>query len=625
MDETTVQELAEWDSLNERQQKQAEDTAELAVQYGMFDQGTGANGAHYAPADKNPFKAEGLACKNCIFYDEINKQCQVVVGTINPDDVCKLWIIPESVLNNPTQEGKPVTVNAQIESGTLYANAEQRIVSGLLLPYGEIGNTNLGKFSIAQGAVEIPADPDVVTLNVQHDNETPVGRATELLDTEAGIVATFKVANTPDGDQLLKEIADGTRSKLSAEVKNVVIRARQAVSGSLFGAAVVTEGAFPSAALMAEYAEDTLVAEVLEALPSPDGASEEIVVDAVPEKVIVDVVNPDDGSVEQTVFVPENPTNTEGDTPMGAATAPATIQAAKASEGVTLTAAIDRFASAARTGESFKAALADITYDGVGAAGNAINLPQWLGELWEGRTYDRRYIPLISSGSLNSMKVVGWQWADGGKPEVAMWSGNKTDVPSNTVETEIVETFAQRYAGAHDIAREFRDFGTPEFWDAYFRAMVRSYTVQTDNATIDALSDNAPVHIASGAGAWDRILDGVDAIIYDAVPTFAVVAKDIYRSLITTPAMDGLAYLNASLGLESGSLAGFQIVPSARLNAGEVIVGAREAATSYELPGSPLRVEAENISKGGVDVGLFGYHAVAFNNLKGLAKIVTTD
>lgn len=606
MDETTAMEISEWDALNERQQKQAEDTAELALEYGMFDQGTGANGAHYAPAAKNPFVAEGLKCGNCIFFDEINNQCQVVAGTIEPDAVCKLWIIPETVLAPPTQEGKPVTVNAQIESGTLYANAEQRIVSGLLLPYGEIGNTNLGKFSIAQGAVEIPADPDIVTLNVQHDNETPVGRATELLDTEAGIVATFKVANTPDGDQLLAEIADGTRSKLSAEVKNVVIRARQAVSGSLFGAAVVTEGAFPSAALMAEYAEDTAVEEVEEVVEAEVALDTEVEI------------------VEDAVETDENPTeNEEGVNPMGAATAPATIQAAKASEGVTLTAAIDRFASAARTGESFKAALADITYDGVGAAGNAINLPQWLGELWEGRTYDRRYIPLISQGSLNSMKVVGWQWADGGKPTVAPWTGNKTDVPSNVVETEIVETFAQRYAGAHDIAREFRDFGTPEFWDAYFRAMVRSYTIQTDNATITALSDNAPVVAASGAGAWDRILDGVDAIIYDAVPTFAVVAKDIYRSLITTPAMDGLAYLNASLGLESGSLAGFQIVPSAQLNAGEVIVGAREAATSYELPGSPLRVEAENVAKGGVDVGLFGYHAVAFNNLKGLAKVVT--
>jgi hypothetical protein len=522
--------------------------------------------------------------------------------------------------------------NAQIESGTLYANQETRIVSGLLLPYGEVGQTNIGKFSIEPGAVHIPEDPEVVTLNVQHDNETPVGRATELLDTPAGIVGTFRVAKTPDGDQLLAEIAGGTRTKLSAEVKNVVIRSRKAVSGFLFGAAVVEQGAFPSAALVAEYAEDTLTAEVTEVLPSPAPGMEQIVVDAMPEEIIVNVAQ-EDGTLVQTEFVPmseteeteETPDTTQGDTPMQAATAPAALQAAKASEGVTLTAATERFASAMRTGETLAAALEDITYNGTGAVGNAINLPQWLGELWEGREYVRRYIPLIGSGSLTSMKVVGWQWAADGAPTVAAWTGNKTDVPSNVVESELVETFAQRYAGAHDIAREFRDFGTPEFWDAYFRAMVRSYTKLTDDATLEALKDNAPVVVASGTGAWDRILDGVEAIIDYAVPTFAVIARDLYRELITTPAQDGLAYLNASLGLETGTVAGFSIVPSGDLDDGDVIVGASQAATSFELPGSPLRVEAENIAKGGIDVGLFGYHAVAFNNLNALARVVTED
>jgi hypothetical protein len=85
-----------------------------------------------------------------------------------------------------------------------------------------------------------------------------------------------------------------------------------------------------------------------------------------------------------------------------------------------------------------------------------------------------------------------------------------------------------------------------------------------------------------------------------------------------------LAYLNASLGLETGTVAGFNIVPSGDLATGDVIVGASQAATSFELPGSPLRVEAENIAKGGIDVGLFGYHAVAFNNLNALARVVTT-
>jgi hypothetical protein len=86
--------MGEYELLNERQQEQADDLAEIAVEYGKFDQSTGADGAHYAPASANPFKAQGLICSNCVFYDELGG-CQIVSGVIEPEAVCKLWIIPE--------------------------------------------------------------------------------------------------------------------------------------------------------------------------------------------------------------------------------------------------------------------------------------------------------------------------------------------------------------------------------------------------------------------------------------------------------------------------------------------------------------------------------------------------
>jgi hypothetical protein len=75
------------------------------------------------------------------------------------------------------------------------------------------------------------------------------------------------------------------------------------------------------------------------------------------------------------------------------------------------------------------------------------------------------------------------------------------------------------------------------------------------------------------------------------------------------------------VGLESGNTAGFQIIPSSVLDAGTVLVGSREAATSYELPGSPIRVEALDMVKGGIDVGLFGYHAVVLHDAGALALV----
>jgi hypothetical protein len=540
-----------------------------------------------------------------------------------------------------------------IEAGSLYANTEDRVVTGLLLPYGEIGKTNLGRFAVEPSSIIIPNDPDVVTLNVQHDHEEPVGRAVELTDTAAGIVGTFRIANTPEGDTVLAEIAEGTRSKLSAEVKNVVIRAGKAVGGVLFGAAVVEEGAFPSAALLAELAKDTpeegenvseetLKAEILDIVEDLEGDNIKIEVSSeeeVPDMVLVTTTDPETGEVSQTTFVEETQTQEEEEVnPMGAATAPETLQAAKSAPvSESLSTVVSQLASAAKSGSrslfaeiakrddakaitSLFAALSDVEYDSVGSAGINTHQPQWLGELWTGRAYERKFIPLIGSGTMTALTMNAWRWTT--KPAVAVWTGNKNEVPSNTPATESFEVTGVRYAGAHDWAREFRDFGRTDVIESALRGMVESYAKVTDLATINVLEAGATEIEATGTGAWDKIMDGVEAIIDTAVPTFAVLAKDVYRELILTSDSDKLAYLDAALGLENGTAAGFRIVPSDQLVAGTVLVGAREAAISFELPGSPIRVEAENVAQGGFDMGLFGYHAAAVVNADALALVV---
>jgi hypothetical protein len=539
-----------------------------------------------------------------------------------------------------------------IEAGSLYANTEDRVVTGLLLPYGEIGKTNLGRFAVEPSSIAIPADPDVVTLNVQHDHEEPVGRAVELTDTAAGIVGTFRIANTPEGDTVLAEIAEGTRSKLSAEVKNVVIRAGKAVGGTLFGAAVVEQGAFPSAALLAELAEDTpeegenvpeetLKAEILDIVEDLEGDNIQIEVanpDEIPDMVLVRSTDPETDEVVQTEFVEDNQTEEENEVnPMGAATAPETLQAAKSAPvSESLNTVVSQLASAAKSGSrslfaeiakrddakaitSLFAALSDVEYDSAGSAGINTHQPQWLGELWTGRAYERKFIPLIGSGTMTALTMNAWRWTT--KPAVAVWTGNKNEVPSNVPATESFEVTGVRYAGAHDWAREFRDFGRTDVIESALRGMVESYAKVTDLATINVLEAGATDVVATGTGAWDKIMDGVEAIIDTAVPTFAVLAKDVYRELILTSDSDKLAYLDAALGLENGTAAGFRIVPSDQLPAGAVLVGAREAAISFELPGSPIRVEAENVAQGGFDMGLFGYHAAAVVNADALALV----
>lgn len=518
---------------------------------------------------------------------------------------------------------------ALIEAGTLTANLDGRSVTGLLLPYGEVGNTNLGKFSIDKGAIAIPRDPAVVGGNLDHHREQPVARATALTDTDAGIVATFAIADTDEGDQLLLDIESGARSKLSAEVRNIVIRAGKAVSGVLFGGAFVAKGAFPSAALMAEDVGETETPEQLVARLEAELAA---AIAAIPATETAPAV------AETTPAQPAP--NKEEDVPQ--ATVPTTLVAAdpSAPAGTSLAAvahalamftargdrsAIDAIAEAdLPQGETGMFALNDIKLTTGGSVGVNIQQPQWIGELWRGRSYERRIIPLIDHDDLTSFTVKGFRWLV--EPTMATWAGDKAAVPTNTPTTEPYSLTAARWAGGHDIAREYRDFDVPEFWAAYFKAMTDSYAKLTDDAALVALIAGATAVTAGAVPAGVNaglvtLVDGALAVLPTGTPSFAVVAPDVFRSIMLTKENDKLAFLNTALGLEEGKIESFRVVPHTGIAAGKALVGVKAAATEYELPGSPIRTEALDQIKGGIDEALFGYSATGINRPAGLALV----
>lgn len=545
------------------------------------------------------------------------------------------------------------TVN--ILAGDLTANREERVVSGLLVPYGEIGNTNLGRFEIpGPGLVTIPNDVSVLNANEDHSPLKPRARFLTATDTPGGIVASMRVGKNPEGDALLARAerakAAGSPLALSVEIADVVLRAGKFVSGVLSGGAFVDRGAFPSAALMAadvgetddetDAGAATTVSHDENTFTDENGVTWTRTADT--ETTVEDNKTTTTTTVVEETTEPEDPDNTEGET-VPEATAPTALTASRAGTSKALTFAgltqmLGRakltndsglFASIAneqRTADALFAALNDVKFDATTTdAGGNIQLPQWLGELWNGRANRRRIIPLINSAPLTSLKIAGWRWLV--EPEVAPWDGNKTNVHSNTPTTEPYDTTAQRLAGAHDIDRQYRDFDVPGFWEGYFKGMTNSYDKQADNGTLEDLLLSAtpvergavPAGVAAGMAS---IVDGALAIVDEGLPSFAVVSKDLYRDILLTRNDDTLAHFNAALGLDEGTIQSFTVVPHKNMAPGTVLVGAKEAATSHELGGGvPIRVEGLDMVRGGVDVGVFGYYGTVIHSEAALALV----
>jgi hypothetical protein len=550
--------------------------------------------------------------------------------------------------------------DAHILAGDLTANIEERVVSGLLLPFGEIGQTNLGRFSVeGPGIIEIPRDVSVLMANEDHSQLEPRAKFLTASESPAGVFASFKIGENPEGDDLLLRIDEAKKAgkpmALSAEVKSVVIQAGKAVSGKLTGAAFVARGAFPSAALLAA-AVDTEEAPVV-VTPAEPVTTEQVVVDTITDELgvthkrtvtttttteVVDGVTKTTVT-EKTVLEEPEEASTEGGTPVGAATAPNTLtasapvvqqpskyevfsilQAIKQRRASTeQLARLEQFSGPAE--QNLFAALNDVKIStGVGAA---ILQPQWIGELYKERSYQRKYASLFNHADLTSLTMSGFKWTT--KPAGGTWSGDKATVPTNTPATAPVTDTASRFAGGHDIAREFKDFNVEGFFESYYAAMTDSYEQWIDQTIVltevlagaTALEADNPSGLTIGAG-FSALIDGAAAVIAaDEVPSFAIVATALWKSMMKTPASDTLGYLTAALGLDSGSLEGFVIRPSSALTAGNILVGSKAAATVYELPGVPIRVEAPDMVKGGIDTGVFGYGGLIVNKATALQLV----
>lgn len=242
--------------------------------------------------------------------------------------------------------------------------------------------------------------------------------------------------------------------------------------------------------------------------------------------------------------------------------------------------------------------------------------PAWLGELWSGVTYTREIIPLVTNAALTSRKVSGYRWKT--KPAVAAYTGNKTEIPSFPVAFETVERDAERWAGGNDLDRIFFDFGESAFLESYWRAMAESYAYETDKAMGAFLTTNAEAIDGTAANIIDAVLRGSNTIRHDLhqPADFVLINPDDYLGILTMTMMDKPVYMDTVPHLNPASWTESEFVPS-----GTIILGTKNAATHYELGGSPIRVEAEHIALGGRDAALFGYTAKMLNRPEGLRKI----
>ena len=502
-----------------------------------------------------------------------------------------------------------------IEASSIECSEERREISGKIVPMGtgEVGHTNLGGVIFEAGAIDV-SEPTKIKLLSQHDMKKPVGRMISAEVCEDGIYATFKLSRSTGGNDALVMAQEGLVSGLSIGAE--VIKSKPSRDGHIVVSAaklkevsLVTEPAFKSAQVLEIAAEEVLPVEETQPTES--------------ETVV------EDTTVEAT---PVEAAAVEASAPVVKAMHYATPRIDTSNEVFLENAIRAQFGD--DSARQYLAAASDTTTTEVAGLVPTRQLTEIINNK---STAGRPTIDAISAGTLPDAGFKFQIPRVKAVPTVAE-TAEKGAFSDTQVEIEYLDVDVKKFAGMQLFDVEVLDRTSPAFFaelqslmaDAYAKATnVYARTAIQTGATADSTAITLPWDGAEMAGFIARASDS----IYTNTLRFAqsvIVSPTQWSNIMgmvdssNRPIFTATNPMNAAGSVSQslrGNLLGLDLYVDYSLTGaadGSIIVVNRDSYTWYESP--RLQLRADKVGTGQVEVGYYGYGAVATKAAAGAFK-----
>jgi HK97 family phage prohead protease len=499
-------------------------------------------------------------------------------------------------------------------ANNIQADEGRRLISGKILPFeNEIGSTNVGKVVFKSGSVQWD-DPKKVKFLLEHSAQKPLGRAQSIMEEADGLYATFKVSNTTRGSDALIEASEELRSGLSVGVE--VLDSKQngkvleVLSARLEEVSLVSNPAFKSAEVLEVAASES------EEVEQPTENESEAPVENTPEVVAPEADAP---AVEAS-----RPTIT------------AAVAYAKPRINVTPEAYVEHTIRAAMGEDDSRTWLkaasdTDTTNDVPGL----VPTRQLQEVINPKSTGVRPTIDAISSGVLPDAGMKFQIPRVKTVPTVGTISeGGAFD--DTQVEIEYLDVNVKKFAGMQKFSVEVLDRTSPAFYAELVALMADAYAKQTNKYAKEEIQAVATVDATTVTLPWDgdelsAFVSRAASDIYKNTFSFAtglVASPDQWANFIALndtakrPILTAIQPQNAmgSVSPQSirGNILGLDLfVDYTESGDGDasIFVLNRDSFTWYESP--RLQLRAETVGSGKIEIGLYGYGALATKKPKG--------
>jgi HK97 family phage prohead protease len=493
-----------------------------------------------------------------------------------------------------------------IEASSIECSEERREISGLIVPMGtgEVGHTNLGGAVFEAGSIDV-TDISKIKLLSQHDMKKPVGRMTAAEVRPEGIYATFKLSRSTGGNDALIQAQEGLVSGLSIGAEIIASKPSRnghmvVTAAKLKEVSLVTEPAFKSAQVLEIAAEETIPVE-----ETTQTESETVVEDTTVEATPVEAAAVEAARPTVTAMVYSKPRiNLSNE-----AFLENSIRAQFGDENA----------------RQYLAAASDTTTTEVAGLVPTRQLTEIINNK---STAGRPSIDAISTGTLPDAGMKFQIPRVKAVPTVAA-AAEKGAFSDTQVEIEYLDVTVAKYAGMQLFDVEVLDRTSPAFFaelqslmaDAYAKATnVAVRTAIQAGATADGTTITLPWDGAEMAGFIARASDS----IYTNTLRFAsgvIVSPTQWSNIMgmvdssNRPLFIASQPQNAAGNVSQslrGSLLGLDLYVDYSLTGvadGSIVVVNRESFTWYES--SRLQLRADKVGTGQVEVGYYGYGAIA--------------
>jgi uncharacterized protein len=491
---------------------------------------------------------------------------------------------------------------------------EERTVVGLAVPYGqEIELSGNLKERFEAGAIQTIED-----VKLFYGHEEPIGKVVEGRDTEEGFEIVAKISDTPRGNEIYTLLQDDVLNRFSVGFFPVKDRKEgQTIVRELVDLKEVSVVPFPAfeGAKITEVRSEPETEEVEEVAETPNETESETM-----ENIELDVRTVQDEVAELRRVIEAGQTVANA--------TPATHKFRSQGE----------FAKGLLVGDEDAKALARAA----STSADAAVLPPFVGYLDTLITNNRPTLSAFTRGALPASGLaVEYIQIDSNTLAVGQQSPENEALSFGNLSFEVMSADVKTYGGYTQFSRQYVERATINTLDQVFQGLTIAYANATNNVVIDLLQSLSYVgktfdtHTDASTVA-KGIAEG-SAYIFNATglrPEFIVSGVDAYVNLVSIGATDGrLSFSANNDGMNtvgsanipglSGSLFGLPIIVDPQLGATDCLLANSAAVTSWESPGSPLRLSSNDITTLEDSVSVYGYMAVAAQRQGAIVSLQT--